>query len=79
VEGGGEIAAETVAGAALLEGGVAEAVIGRALLFILQDVIGFVDLKVPQACADSCQMPYRQRVRALISSSLAVRAISRTS
>ena len=32
----------TTAGHALLEGGMAEAVIGRALLFVLQDVVGFV-------------------------------------
>ena len=35
-------AAGTGAGHALLEGGMAEAVIGRALLFVLQDVMGFV-------------------------------------
>ncbi len=44
VEGGGKIAAEAVARAAVLEGGVAEAIIGRALLIVLQDVIGLVDL-----------------------------------
>src|SRR5262249_3726516 len=43
-EGGREI--ERIAlrpSAALLEGGMAEAVIGGALLLVLQDVIGFVD------------------------------------
>ena len=35
-------AAGTGAGHALLEGGMAEAVIGRALLLVLQDVVGFV-------------------------------------
>ena len=43
----GEIGAEAVrspAHAALLEGGVTEAVIGGALVAVLEDVIGLVDL-----------------------------------
>ena len=44
-EGGAEVAAEAVraAHAALLERGVAEAIVGCALLLVLQDVVGFVD------------------------------------
>src|SRR6185369_9352848 len=44
-EAGGEVGAEAVrlAGAALLESRMAEAVVGRALLSILQDVVGLVD------------------------------------
>src|SRR6516225_4134507 len=43
---GGSHVAETVgrAGAGMLEGGVAEAVIGRALVGILEDLVGLVDL-----------------------------------
>ena len=45
-EGRGEVGAEAVrraAHAAVLEGGVAEAVIGRALVGVLQDLVGLVD------------------------------------
>ena len=42
-EGGGEIGAEAVAAAALLEGGVAEAVIGGALVAVLEHLVGLVD------------------------------------
>ena len=38
------IAAMAAHAAAALEGGVAEAVVGRALLLVLQDVIGFADV-----------------------------------
>src|SRR5690606_176974 len=44
--GGGEVGAEAVGAvhaAALLEGGMAEAVVGRALLRVLQRLVGFVD------------------------------------
>src|SRR5262249_23756758 len=43
-EGGGEIGAEAVSAAALLEGGMTEAIIGGALVAVLEDVIGFVEL-----------------------------------
>ena len=44
-EGGAEVRAEAVAAArALLERGVAEAVIGRALVRVLEDLVGLVDL-----------------------------------
>ena len=46
-EGRREIGAETVrspAHAAVLEGGVTEAVIGRALVAVLEDVVGLVEL-----------------------------------
>src|SRR5262249_61714530 len=44
-EGGRHIAkAVGRAGAGMLEGGVAEAVIGRALVGILEDLVGLVDL-----------------------------------
>ena len=49
-EGRGEIGAETVRcahAAAMLEGGVAEAVIGRAFVGILEDLVGFVDFLEP--------------------------------
>src|SRR5690348_15418113 len=39
----GEIRAETMATAALLERGVTEAVIGRALVRVLEDLVGLVD------------------------------------
>src|SRR5690606_10749676 len=43
-EGTAEIRTETMCvAAAAVEGGVAEAVIGRALLFVLEDVVSFVD------------------------------------
>ena len=43
-EGGGEIGAEAgPAAAALLEGGMAEAVIGGALVAVLEDLVGLVD------------------------------------
>ncbi len=45
-EGRGEVGAEAAgaAGPAVLEGGMAEAVIGGALLGVLQDLVGLVDL-----------------------------------
>ena len=45
-EGGGEIGAKTVrrADAAVLERGVAEAVIGRPLVGVLEDLVGLVEL-----------------------------------
>ena len=43
-EGGAEIRAETMPAAALLEGGVAEAIVGGALVRILEDLVGLVDL-----------------------------------
>ena len=46
-EGGAEIGAEAVAAAALLERGVAEAVIGGALVGVLEDLVGLVDFLEP--------------------------------
>ena len=42
-EGGGEIGAEAMAAATLLEGGMAEAVIGGALVAVLEHLVGLVD------------------------------------
>ncbi|MGY4300594.1 hypothetical protein ACVWXN_008689 [Bradyrhizobium sp. i1.4.4] len=42
-EGGGEARTETGAAAALLEGRMAEAIIGRALVLVLEDLVGLVD------------------------------------
>src|SRR6185437_2127364 len=51
-ERGGEIEAEPIAAAAMtvLEGRVAEAIIGRALLIVLQDIVGFADLLEANFC-----------------------------
>ena len=86
-EGGGEIGAETVrrAHAAMLEGGVAEAVIGCALVGILEDLVGLVDFLEPVlgilVAGMTIRMVLHRRLRkaALISPSLAVRSRRKSS